>query len=104
MLHARAVGSGSDGGDDTTVGTLAVNNNVTIVNKLYFSDTTVDFGLLQEGHVLAPRIYRSFRFLHFDDFLFKNVFYATFHFVKAAGSSGLRLDCVLWVLSICLII
>ena len=67
----KAVGSGSDGGDDRGPGTWAA-TNVKTNNKLQGS---LDSGLLPEGHFLAPGIGRTIYFLDFSDFFIKqNVF------------------------------
>ena len=61
----KAVGSGSDGGDDRVHGTWAAKN----VKKHKKLQGSLDSGLLPEGHFLAPRIGRTVYFLDFRDFL-----------------------------------
>ena len=68
----KAVGSGSDGGDDSTVGTWAANN----VKKNKNLQGSLDSGLLPEGHFLAAGIGRTVYFLDFSDLFYKtNIFF-----------------------------
>ena len=83
----KAVGSGSDGAVNRSVGTWAATN----VKKNKNLQGSLDSGLLLEGHFLAPRIGRTVYFLDFSDFLSKNTFFEFIIFLEVRCSPGPRL-------------
>ena len=53
--------------------------------------SSLDSGLLPEGHFLGPGIGRTVYFLDFSDFLYKNVFFGFIIFLEVRCSPGPRL-------------
>ena len=52
--------------------------------------SSLDLGLLPEGHFLAPRIGRTVYFFDFSHFFIKNVFFEFIMFLEAWCSPGPR--------------